>query len=149
LTDGRPVLVVDDERAVCELVARVLGRAGHEVLIAETGEQGLALLDLHPRVACLVVDKILPGLGGLEVMAEARRRRPGLPVVLITGHPEPFQLGDARPDAVVTKPFTSLPDLVQAVSLAIDAVSPAPRSGLRERVVAVMAEFTPPRRKRG
>jgi CheY-like chemotaxis protein len=141
------ILVVEDEAEVCELLWKVLTRAGHDVVTAASGEAGLEVLSLGP-VACLVVDKRLPGLGGLEVMAEARRRQPGLPVVLVTAHPEPFSLGDERPDAVLGKPFKSLAAVEDAVRAAIDARPPGPLSELRERVAAVVAEIAPGRRKR-
>lgn len=145
---ARPgVLVVDDDREVAQLLGKVLSRAGYQVQVAFSGEEGLELLSTE-GLACLVVDKILPGLGGLEVMAEARRRRPGLPVVLITGHPEPFQLGDERPEAVLLKPFSSLPEVVEAVTAAVDAARQAPLAALKDRVVAAVSELTPSRRKR-
>jgi len=147
VTAGGTVVVVDDDLEVGQLLSKVLTRAGYLVLVAGSGEEGLALLSREGLV-CLVVDKILPGLGGLEVMAEARRRRPALPVVLITGHPEPFQMGDERPDAVVMKPFSSLPAVVEAVSAAVEAARQAPLSALRDRVVAAVSELTPSRRKR-
>lgn len=140
------VLVVDDEAEVCELLGKVLARAGYDVVTAATGEAGLAALD--QSVDCLVVDKLLPYLGGLEVMAEARRRRPGLPVVLVTAHPEPFSLGDERPDAVLAKPFKNLAAVEEAVKAALEARPPGALSELKERVAAVVAEISPLRRKR-
>jgi CheY-like chemotaxis protein len=144
------VVVVDDEREVCDLVGRVLQRAGHEVVTAQTGDQGLALL-AEGSVACLVVDKLMPGLGGLEVMAEVRRRWPTLPIVLMTGHPEPFQLGDARPQVVLTKPFANLQAIADAVASAVDAAgarTDGPLSQLRDRMVAVVNEIAPVLKKR-
>jgi CheY-like chemotaxis protein len=148
VTGSGLVVVVDDDREVGDLLAKVLTRGGYRVLTAVTGEAGVELLG-NEGLVCLVVDKILPGIGGLEVMAEARRRRPGVPVVLITGHPEPFQLGDERPEAVVTKPFSSLPAVVEAVTAAVEAARAAPFSALKDRVVAVVSELNPSRRKRG
>lgn len=141
------VVVIEDDGEVRELLGKVLARAGYDVVTAPTGEAGLRALD-EGSVACLVVDKLLPHLGGLEVMAEARRRRPGLPVVLVTAHPEPFTLGDARPDAVLAKPFKSLAAVEDAVRAAIEARPPGPLSELREKVAAVVAEIAPLRRKR-
>lgn len=144
---GRRVVVVDDEREVCELVGRVLLRAGWDVVTAQDGAQALELLDTE--VACLVVDKLMPGLGGLEVMAEARRRVPTLPVVLMTAHPEPFQFGEARPQVVITKPFATIQVIVDAVASAVDVVpQEGPLAQWRERVVAVVGELTPGKKKR-
>jgi hypothetical protein len=85
-------------------------------------------------------------------MAEARRRWPALPVVLMTGHPEPFQLGDARPDVVLTKPFGNLQIVADAVASAVDAARPgraeAALTQLRDRVAAVVNEIAPGLKKR-
>jgi CheY-like chemotaxis protein len=146
----RRVVVIDDEREVCDLVGRVLQRAGWQVVTAATGEQGLALL-AEGDAACLVVDKLMPGLGGLEVMAEARRRWPSLPMVLMTGYPEPFQLGDARPQVVLTKPFSTLQAISDGVAAAVDTLAPRTEgalSQLRERVVAAVTEIAPTMKKR-
>lgn len=146
---ARRVLVVDDDPMVCALVAHTLKKGGFEVETALSGEEALQRLgEFAP--SCLVVDKVLPGLGGLEVMCEARRRRPGLPVVLITGHPEPFRLEEARPDAVLLKPFESLKSLCDTVSAVLDASGVEwPIAYLKERVTAMVSELAPAWKKRG
>lgn len=141
------ILVIDDDLAVCELMGKALARAGYDVVTAATGEAGLAELARAP-VDCLVVDKLLPHLGGLEVMAEARRRQPGLKVVLVTAHPEPFSLGDERPDVVLAKPFKNLAAVEDAVRTALEARPADALTELRDRVAAVVAELGPLRRKR-
>ncbi len=151
MTAPGKVVVIDDEREVCELIGRVLLRAGYQVVTCQTGPLGLELLEQGAEPVCLLVDKLMPGMGGLEVMAEARRRRPHLPVVLITGHPEPFQLGDAQPDLVLTKPFSSLDVIVDAVATAVEGTRPRagrPLTALRERVVAVVTEMAPGLKRR-
>lgn len=141
------VLIIDDDAEVCALLGRVLMRAGYDVVTATSGEAGLQVLVQGP-VGCLVVDKLLPGLGGLEVMAEARRRQPGLPVVLVTAHPEPFALGDERPDAVLNKPFKDIATIEETVRAALEAKATGRLGELRERVAAVVAEYSPLRRNR-
>lgn len=142
------VLVVDDDVEICSLVARTLTRAGYEVLTAQTGEAALSLLETGP-VDCLVVDKLLPGMHGAEVIQAARARLPHLPVVLITAQPEPLSFGEDRPDVTVAKPFKSLPAIEEAVSQAIAiGREPSPVEVLKERLNQVV-ELTPLRRKRG
>lgn len=154
------VVVIDDEAEVCELIGKVLIRAGHEVLIADTGEAGLALLEANfneaaPRpIDCLVVDKLLPQLGGLEVVAAVRRRWPQIAIVLVTAHPEPFNLDAERPEVVLAKPFKNLAAVEDAVREAIETHAEAraetrgPLTTLKERVAAVVTQITPGRRKR-
>lgn len=147
--NGRRVMVVNDDPEVCNLVASTLEKAGFEVATALSGEEGLEQFAAFAP-ACLVVDKVLPRLGGLEVIIEARRRRPGLPVVLMTAHPEPFQLGEGRPDAVVLKPFASLKGLCETVSAVLDSSGfDWPLAHLRQRVAAVVSELNPVRKKKG
>jgi two-component system response regulator AtoC len=143
------VVIIDDEPDVCDLLGKVLARAGFAVEVAHTGEAGLALLERRPA-ECLVVDKRLPAMGGLEVAAEVRRRWPAMAVVLVTAHPEPFTLDSERPAAVLAKPFKSLEQVVTTVREAIDAhrVEKTPLTNLKERVAAVVAEIAPGRRKR-
>lgn len=143
------VVIIDDEAEVCDLLGKVLMRAGYDVLTAQTGEAGLALIEAQPP-ACLIVDKLLPTLGGLEVAAQVRQRWPRVAIVLVTAHPEPFTLDTERPDAVLAKPFKNLDVVVNAVREAIEAQRNArgPLTNLKERVAAVVAEITPGRRKR-
>ncbi len=142
------IVVVDDDTHVCELVARVLTRAGHVVITANSGEDALQYLNLG-AVDCLVVDKHLPGMNGAEIVAEARRRMPGLPVVLITAHPEPFSLGAERPDVCLAKPFRDLVAIEEAVALALESVTgETALTGLRERLTQVVTETMSPMRKK-
>lgn len=141
------VVVIDDEAAVRELLGKVLTRAGYEVDLAASGEAGLALF-ASGTIDCLVVDKRLPAMTGLEVMAEVRKRFPSTALVLVTAHPEPLALDDERPDVVLAKPFKNLAAIEEAVREALDARrASTPLTQLRERVAAVVAEISPRRRR--
>lgn len=80
------ILLVDDEPLLLRAFSRVLTRAGHETLHAQSGETALALATTQKLDGALV-DIGLPGAGGLEVMAALHRHDPTLPVVLMTGAP--------------------------------------------------------------
>jgi CheY-like chemotaxis protein len=141
------VVVIDDEASVRELLGKVLTRAGYEVDVAATGEAGLQIF-VEANIDCLVVDKLLPAMTGLEVMAEVRKRFPRTALVLVSAHPEPLALDDERPDVVLPKPFKNLAMIEDAVREAIEARSQTtPLTQLRERVAAVVAEITPRRRR--
>ncbi|HXG16658.1 MAG TPA: response regulator [Calidithermus sp.] len=102
------VVVVDDELPVMQLCARVLELDGHQVDGFTRGEEALARLSRAPA-DLLVVDYRMPGLTGLELARRARAVRPGLPVVLITGHGSADVLAEAAAvgvDRVLLKPFT-------------------------------------------
>ncbi|WP_372619107.1 response regulator [Falsiroseomonas sp.] len=85
--DGAPrVLLVDDEALVRETLGAELTERGWQVLEVADGAAALHALDigaLQPDL--LVTDLSMPGMSGLALIREMRRRRPGLPTVLLTG----------------------------------------------------------------
>ena len=79
------ILVVDDDLDHAESLAVILEMAGHEVTIAGSGEEALEKFQaVHFDLSFL--DLKLPGIDGLEVLAEMRRRRPDARAVLMTGY---------------------------------------------------------------
>jgi CheY-like chemotaxis protein len=77
------ILVIDDEPALRQTLARILLQAGMEVTTAENGEQGLAFLDTS-KFDLIYMDLCMPGLAGLDALDLVRSRHPGLPVILFT-----------------------------------------------------------------
>jgi len=120
----RAVLLVEDEGAVRRLAAETLREAGNQVLEAAEGRAALALLDGAAEVALLVTDVGLPGLNGRQLADAARERRPGLPVLFITGYAA-GALDGPLPEGMATlsKPFR-LEELAARVAAMLD-VSPA------------------------
>jgi diguanylate cyclase (GGDEF)-like protein len=79
------ILVVDDERFFQELLRDVLQAGGHQVRIASSGEEALkAMAAEHFDV--LVTDIVMPGIDGIALVREAKKRDPDLEAVAITGH---------------------------------------------------------------
>jgi CheY-like chemotaxis protein len=104
------ILVAEDEDSLRDLMARVLRNAGYRVLTASDGEDAVALHGQHPEIDLVVMDVVMPRLGGRSAAREMQRRRPDLPVVFVTGHPgrpgaDDEQLLDG--DDVLMKPFSS------------------------------------------
>ncbi len=83
---GRAVLIVDDEEAVRDVLGRLVEELGYQVYAARLGEEALALLDGGAAVDCAIVDLTMPGLGGVALVEAVRRRRPGMPIVVCSGH---------------------------------------------------------------
>jgi DNA-binding NtrC family response regulator len=79
------LLLIDDEVDFVKSLSRVLARRGIEVHGAFTGEDGLRVLDSVP-VDVAVVDLKMPGMSGLEVLRRIKAARPGVRVILLTGH---------------------------------------------------------------
>jgi signal transduction histidine kinase/CheY-like chemotaxis protein len=80
------VLVVEDEAAVRMLVVEVLQELGYQVLEAVDGGSALPFLQSDQRIDLLVSDFGLPGINGRQLAEIARRHRPELRVLLITGY---------------------------------------------------------------
>ncbi|MFJ2807506.1 response regulator transcription factor [Kitasatospora sp. NPDC087271] len=104
------MLVIDDDPTVAEVVAGYLTRAGHHVDRAADGALGLDLAE-RTRPDLLVLDLMLPGLDGLEVLRRLRASAGGaaLPVVLLTAKGDEADriLGlELGADDYVTKPFS-------------------------------------------
>ena len=103
------VLVVDDDPTVREVVAGYLSRAGLTVDEAADGMDALARAR-HTPPDLVVLDLMLPGLDGLEVLRRLRAERGNLPVVLLTARGEESDrvLGlEVGADDYVTKPFSA------------------------------------------
>jgi len=78
------VLVIDDDEMIREVVRRALERAGHEVLEAAEGSEGLSRLR-GSAVDLMIVDVMMPKKGGIETLMELRNSRPGMKTIVITG----------------------------------------------------------------
>lgn len=114
------ILVIDDERIVRDLMREILVRAGYETVGAESAERALELLD-DDRIRLVVSDVVMPGLSGIQLIEEVRKRRPSVPVVLVTGAGTYENLSDAvshGADGFVMKPFSHA-DLERAVEEAL------------------------------
>ena len=78
------VLVVDDDGMIRDVVRRVLERAGHEVIEAAEGSEGLRKLK-ESTVDLMIVDVMMPKKGGIETLMELRKSQPGIKTIVITG----------------------------------------------------------------
>jgi two-component system nitrogen regulation response regulator NtrX len=79
------ILIVDDEADVRETVEMILDYEGYRTVHAAEGEAALAVLG-EREVDAVLLDIKMPGRDGMEILEEMRRRRPELPVVMISGH---------------------------------------------------------------
>lgn len=100
---SRTVLVIDDEDLVRDVVARMVEDLGYTPLTAANGKQGLELVE-RQHVDLVLVDLTMPVMSGADVVAELRRMRPGLPVVVCSGY-ERDSRGPIQADAYLAKPF--------------------------------------------
>jgi two-component system, NtrC family, response regulator AtoC len=127
------VLVVDDEPAVRFALAEMLRDRGHEVIDVASGAEALPhLADVH----VVVTDLVMPGLDGMGLLREARRRVPRLPVIMLTARGSEKSAVEAMragAEDYLTKPFD-----VDEVALVVARAAEA--AELRRDVARAAAE---------
>lgn len=100
------VLVVEDEFLIRMTLAEALGDEGFEVIEAETAEAALPILRADPAIRLLLTDIQLPGgMNGRALALKAREHRPALPIIYMTGRPDPSDSGTPL-DVFIAKPYT-------------------------------------------
>ncbi len=84
------VLVVDDEADLRKNIRLILTKAGYDVVEAEDGEQAIAAIrsgDNPLAVSAVICDLVMPKVNGMEAIAYFRSQFPGVPILVLTGHP--------------------------------------------------------------
>jgi len=109
-------LVIDDNPAITRMIKQVLGSRGHFTLTAETGKEGVELVR-ECEFDKIFLDLRMPDIDGAETLRLIREINPKVPVVVITGYPDPeiteraIKYGVA---GILEKPF-NLADIVEAI----------------------------------
>jgi nitrogen-specific signal transduction histidine kinase/CheY-like chemotaxis protein len=107
---GEMVLVVEDAALVRNAVAKMLADLGYSPIASGSAEEALILLESNSRIDLLLTDMGLPdGLGGRELAVAARRLRPGLGVLYMSGHADRRDADTAGKGArsgFIAKPFS-------------------------------------------
>jgi DNA-binding response OmpR family regulator len=101
------ILVVEDEHTLADFIARTLSADGHNVVVAHDGPGGERAA-LSDEVDLVLLDVVLPGCSGLDVLRTVRSRKPGLPVILLSARDDvgdKVEGLDLGADDYVTKPF--------------------------------------------
>ena len=121
------ILVVDDDRGVRELVMSCLTDIGYEVTDAPNAREALDLLERGLPVDLLLVDFAMPEMNGIDLVRQAKLRRPHLKALFMTGYANTAQLDAEMGEiAMVRKPF-KLNELSEKVCIALcDAPSAEP-----------------------
>ena len=117
----KKVLVVDDDLDLHELVSIALAREGYEVLQAHNALQGLEVL-AHDRPDVALLDVMMPGMDGLEMLSRMRQDHQDLPVIIMTAVTTPETALTAMRDQAcdfLAKPF-DLEKLLSAVKSAVE-----------------------------
>ena len=119
---GQHILVVDDTADVLVAVGAFLMGQGFVVVSAGDGDTALRLLMNDPQIGVLITDYVMPGLSGVELIAQAIQMRPDLKALLITGYPNADGLADLPANIkVLTKPFRRATLIAQVQTLLNEA----------------------------
>jgi two-component system, cell cycle sensor histidine kinase and response regulator CckA len=116
------VLLVEDEPMVRTVAERALTRHGYTVITATNGEEALEVIARGEEIALMISDVVMPGMDGPATVREARKSRPDLPILFMSGYAEE-QLRksiDLDKVAFLPKPF-SVQELAEAARRAIEA----------------------------
>lgn len=79
------VLIIDDEKSFTEELNEFLGKSGYDCLEANTGLEGLEILK-NNEIDLLVLDVLLPGMSGLDILQEVKTKYPDIEVIVVSGH---------------------------------------------------------------
>ena len=129
---GEKILVVEDDPEVQRFAVTVLRGLGYTPLAAAEGTTALRILQTEPEIAALFTDIVMPGaFDGIRLALEARRLRPGLPVLLTSGYTthtldsqDPLQNGME----LLPKPYRKH-DLAEKLRLLLRNLPPLPTGG--------------------
>ncbi len=123
--DGRTILVVDDDPAICLVAREILKDSGFRVLIAEDGLAALeSVRRYRQEIAAVLLDMTMPHLDGVETLRALHRRQPDIKVVLTSGYSEQEasrRLAGEQPAAFIQKPY--LPDELVRIMTAVLGVA--------------------------
>ncbi len=104
---GKCILLVEDDPTISDLLAYNLERAGYEVLKEGNGRAGLETAVSH-QVDLVLLDLMLPGIDGITAAKEISRRKPTVPIIMLTARSERETMlegFESGADDYVTKPF--------------------------------------------
>jgi DNA-binding response OmpR family regulator len=107
MSEKKRILLVEDDPTISDLLAYNLRRAGYEVLQEQNGRTGLETA-LAQSIDLVLMDLMLPGLDGITASKEIIRRKPSLPIIMLTarGDKETVLQGfESGADDYITKPF--------------------------------------------
>lgn len=104
---GRRLLIVDDEQRICQVLAQFFGHRGFSVVSAYSGEEAMTRLK-EGVFDVVLIDILLPGIHGIEVLRQARQMARQARIVMMTGLHDETLREQARTygaDAYIQKPF--------------------------------------------
>jgi DNA-binding NtrC family response regulator len=144
--EKQTILIIDDEEVVRILFQSLLDEEGYATLLAEDGQRGIELLDQHaPAVA--LVDKNLPDISGLDLIASEKKRHPHTEFIMITGYASldsAVKAMEVGAFSYLTKPFVDMDVVMDRIRAALDVNNlRVETSEMRDRLNALSGEIAP------
>jgi chemotaxis protein CheC len=136
------ILVIDDSRLACAALRQVLEKLGHQVVVANSAEQGLQLAS-EQTPDCITTDILMPGMDGRELHDALRARGLGVPVIVVTADIQQTTRDDCMrrgAHAVVEKPFKGQ-ELTKSIESALTAGPKTRRHALTAEQLDALSEF--------
>jgi signal transduction histidine kinase len=116
------ILIVDDDRTIVRLCQRLLERASYQVVTALEPYEALKILE-RQKVNLLLSDLRMPGMDGFDLISQAKKLQPTLPVLVMTGFgsvDNALQALHRGVDGLILKPFENSADLIQTVQRVLE-----------------------------
>lgn len=125
------ILLIDDDEALRRVLSKALGHAGHSVIQASDGQQGIEIARVT-SVDLVVTDLIMPVREGVETILCLRREKPALPIIAISGDGSNSELyleiaAKIGAKRILPKPFTP-PELLELIDTVLGGAQKAPTS---------------------
>ena len=127
------IMIVDDDRNICELLRLYIEKDGFDAVIAHNGREALVLLEKE-KPDLMILDVMMPELDGWQVCREVRKTS-DIPIIMLTAKSETFDkvLGlELGADDYVTKPFDSKEIVARVKAVLRRTVSKQPASDVKE-----------------
>jgi DNA-binding response OmpR family regulator len=124
------ILVVDDEKDVCDFVQCFFSLRGYKVFTANNGEEAIGITEKEDPLIVLQ-DIKMPGIDGIETLRRMKQKRPNNRVIMVTGLDDTQRMKEATElgaDGYITKPLV-LDDLIKAVTEATPKLKPNEKNG--------------------
>lgn len=128
---NKRILVIDDEKDICEVLSRNLSDCGYDITCELKGRDGIIQLR-HSRFDAVILDLKLPDVNGVDLMKKIRRMNQEIPVIILTGYPcVDSAIATMRCQAVdyLRKPF-NVAELKEVLNRAFDYKRNIPESRL-------------------
>jgi two-component system, cell cycle sensor histidine kinase and response regulator CckA len=130
LFGNETILLVDDDDRVREMAQEMIRQRGYQVLTARSGEEALEVYAAHRNISLIVLDLIMPGMGGKKCLEELLRVDPAVRVIVASGYSSVCLSQEEREMGAIdfiSKPYDAK-DILGAIRTALDKIHPPSRA---------------------